>query len=242
MNLDIPARPTLEPPVTGELAEHFKEYSTALLVDLFRQMLPPEEVDEDEAVKDAHARGEASHLDVLTALHERGNREVFDAALTLCGDQQPKERVIGLRILRELGPHGARPVFEETWALLDRMVETEEDPGVLYWTLACLRFTNDPRILDTLVRLSTHPDADIRRGIAFSIAACGPEDPRVIEVQLRLAEDPDNEIRSLALYDLVNDITADTPAVREVLTRLLDDPDPAIRLDAKAALRVRDYR
>lgn len=49
-------------------------------------------------------------------------------------------------------------------------------------------------------------------------------------------------MKGLALYDLVNDITADTPEIRAVLTRLLDDPDPAIRLDAKAALRVRDYR
>jgi HEAT repeat protein len=241
MSLDIPARPVLEPPFHGKCAEHFKEYSTAHLVDLFRQMLPE---DEDEAVTEAHARGEASHLDVLVALHERGTREVFDAAVALCRHPLPEDRMIGLRILRELGSDGRRrlPVFEETWALLEGMVETEEDPDVLHWVLACLRYTNDPRILDTLVRFSTHTDPDIRRGIAFSIVGCGADDPRVIAVQLRLAEDPDTEIRGLALYDLVNEITADTPEIREVLTRLLDDPDPAIRLDAKAALRVRDYR
>lgn len=240
MSLEIPSRPILEPPAHGKLAEHFKDYSTADLVDLFRQMLPPD--DEDEAAAEAHARGEASHLDVLVALHERGTREVFEAAARLCRHRLSEDRVIGLRILQELGPDGSRPVFEETWALLEGMTDDEEDPDVLYWVLACLRSTGDRRILDTLVRFSTHPDPDIRRGIAFSIVGCGPDEPRVIGVQLRLAEDPDAEIRSLALYDLVNDITADTPQIREVLTRLLDDPDPAIRLDAKAALRVRDYR
>lgn len=240
MNLDIPSRPILEPPAHGKLAEHFKDYSTADLVDLFRQLLPSD--DEDEAVAEAHARGEVSHLDVLVALHERGTREVFDAADSLCRHRLPGERVIGLRILQGLGPEGSGPVFEETWALLEGMTDDEEDPDVFYWVLACLRSTGDPRILDTLVRFSTHPDPDIRRGIAFSIVRCGPDDPRVIAVQLRLAEDPVGDVKELALYDLINDITADTPEIREVLTRLLDDPDPAIRLDAKAALSVRDYR
>ncbi len=240
MTLDKPARPILEPPAHGKLAEHFKDYSTALLVELFRQLLPSD--DEDAAAAEAHARGEASHLDVLAALQERGTREVFDLAAALCRHRLSEERVIGLRILGELGPEKSRPVFEETWTLLDGMVETEEDPEVLCWILACLRSTCDPRILDTLIRFSTHPDPDIRRGIAFSIVGCGADDPRVIAVQLRLAEDPVGDVKQLALYDLVNDITADTPEIREVLTRLLDDPDPSVRLDAKAALIVRDYR
>jgi HEAT repeat protein len=240
MSLDMPNRPIPAPNEPRNRAEHFKDRSTADLVDLFRQMLPPD--DEDEAAAEAHARGEASHLDVLVALHERGTREVFEAAARLCGHRLSGERVIGLRILQELGPAGGRPLFDETWALLEGMADSEEDPDVLYWVLACLRSTGEPRILDTLVRFSTHTDPDIRRGIAFSIVGCGADDPRVIAVQLRLAEDPDTEIRGLALYDLVNEITADTPEIREVLTRLLDDPDPAIRLDAKAALRVRDYR
>lgn len=242
MTLDIPGRPILEPPAAGKHPEHFGEYSTAALVDLFRQMLPPDGMDEDEAAAEAHACGEPSHLDVLSALHERGSREVFDTAAGLCRNPLAGDRIIGLRILGELGPAGRRPLFDETWALLNRMVESAQDAAVLYWVLACLRFTDDPRILDTLARFSTHPDADIRRGIAFSIAGCGPDDPRVIGVQLRLAEDPAPDVRALAVYDLVNEITADTPEIREVLTRLLDDPDPAIRLDAKAALRVRDYR
>lgn len=227
---------------TAKRAEQFRDQSTASLVDLFRRMLPGDGVDEDEAAAQARARGEASHLDVLAALHDRATREVFDAAALLCRQSLPGDRIIGLRILGELGQAGQRPLFDETWDLLNGMVEAEQDSAVLYWVLACLRFTDDPRILDTLVRFSTHPDADIRRGIAFSVAGCGPEDPRVIGVQLRLAEDPAPDVRALAVYDLVNEITADTPQIRGVLTRLLNDPDPAIRLDAKAALRVRDYR
>ncbi|HYN99332.1 MAG TPA: hypothetical protein VEU28_06625 [Actinomycetota bacterium] len=242
MTFEMPDRPVLEAPLGGKLAAHFGHYTTSELIDLLRRTMPPDGIDEDQAVDEAHARGHVSHIDLLTALHERGTREVYDAAEELCRHSVPRERVLGFRILRELGPAGCRPLFEETWALLDEMVESEQDPAVLYWVLACLRFTEDPRVLDTLVRFSTSPDEDIRRGIAFSIVSCGPDDPKVIAVQLRLAEDPVTDIRALALSDLVNEITADTPEIREVLTRLLEDPDPAIRLDAKAALRVREYR
>lgn len=150
--------------------------------------------------------------------------------------------MLGLMILRDLGPAGSRPIFEEAWPLLEGMAKNETDPAVLYWVLGCLRYTCSPRVVDTLVGYSTHPDPDIRRGIAFGIAGCGPADQRVVEVQLRLAEDPVAEVRAYAVYDFVSDIRDDTPEIREMLTRRLDDPDPDIRLDAKAALRVRDFR
>ena len=220
----------------------YRDYETGVLIDLIRRMLPGPDTDEEEVVAEAHARGEASHVDLLVALHERSSREVFDAAHALCIHESPEERMLGLMILRDLGPAGSRPVFEEAWPLLEGMAENETDPAVLYWVLGCLRYTCSPRVIDTLVRYSTHPDTDIRRGIAFGIAGCGCTDQRVIEVQLRLAEDPSAEVRAYAVYDFVSDIRDDTPEIREMLTRRLDDPDPDIRLDAKAALRVRDYR
>jgi HEAT repeat protein len=242
MTSDIPPRPSLDPPPVGHLAEQYRDYETAFLVDLIRRMLPESDADEEVLVEKAHARGEASHVDLLVALHERASREVFDAAASLCGDPSPSERILGLMILRELGPAGSRPVYEEAWPLLEGMAEKETDPDVLYWVLGCLRYTCSPRVIDTLVRYSTHPDPDIRRGIAFGITSCGCTDQRIIDVQLRLAEDPEPEVRAYAVYDFVSDIRDDTPEIRQMLTRRLDDSDPDIRLDAKAALRVRDYR
>jgi HEAT repeat protein len=242
MTSGIPPRPPLDQPPAGSRAELYREYETGFLIDLIRSMLPGPEADEDEVVAKAHAKGEASHVDLLVALHERGSREVFEAARALCRHESPQERILGLMILRDLGPAGSRPLFEEAWPLLEDLAKNEGDPAVLYWVLGCLRYTCSPRVIDTLVRYSTHADPDIRRGIAFGIAGCGPADPRVIEVQLRLAEDPEVAVRAYAVYDFVNDIQDDTPEIRAMLTRRLDDTDPDIRLDAKAALQVRDFR
>lgn len=203
-------------------------------------MRPGAEVVEGEAADEAHARGEVSRYDLLVALHERGSREVFEAAKVLCRDDRPEERILGLRILRELGPSDKRPVCAETWPLLEEMVETEEDDDVLYWVLSCLWYTGNPRVIDTLVGFSNHPNDRIRQTIAFGFAGCGPNDPRVVEVLLRLARDPVDDVRGYAVYDFVETITADSPEIRAVLTCLLDDPDEGVRRDAAAALKVRE--
>lgn len=242
MNLEIPPPPGNDPTPAQALTAAFGGYGTHDLIELFRRMRPGDDVDEERAVEEAHSRGEASHLEVLAALQSRESLEVYEAIESLCRHDSAEEKVLGLMILREFGPPRRRPLFDQTWSLLESMLEDETDVDVLYWVLACLRATYSPRVIDTLGRFSTHPDDDIRRGIAFGIAGCGSEDPRVVEIQLRLAQDPDLQVRGHALYDFVNEIQADTPEIREVLTRLLEDPDPGIRLDAKAALRVRDYR
>ena len=64
-------------------------------------------------------------------------------------------------------PPDRRPVFAETWPLLEEMVETEEDDDVLYWVLSCLWYTGNPRIIDTLVGYSSHPKDDIRQTICL---------------------------------------------------------------------------
>lgn len=210
------------------------------MIELLRQTRPGAEVEKDEAADEAHARGEVSQPELLVALHERGSREVFEAAEVLCRDDRPEERTLGLRILRELGPSDKRPVYAETWPLLEEMVETEEDDDVLYWVLSCLWYTGNPRVIDTLVRFSSHPDDLIRQTIAFGLAGCGPDDPRVVEALLRLARDPVDEVRGYAVYDFVESITADSSEIRAVLTGLLDDPDEGVRRDAAAALKVRE--
>lgn len=42
------------------------------------------------------------HLSALVALHERPTRKVVDRCVALCSSDDPYERTVGLRILREL--------------------------------------------------------------------------------------------------------------------------------------------
>jgi hypothetical protein len=238
--LPIPPAPHLEPPTHGKRAAYFGGCSTADLIQLVRQRAPASEEDYEAVREGARRRGEVSYFDFLIALHERASREVFDAAASLCRYPDPDERILGLRILRELGED--RPVFPETWELLEDMAETEEDADVLWWVISCLLYTRKDRALDSVLRFIYHADSGIREHIAFMIVGTGdvPNDLRIVETQLRLAEDEDLDGRYGAVYNFVEDITADGPAIREMLRQRLKDPDEHVHEKAAEALRVRE--
>jgi HEAT repeat protein len=225
-------------PHTGQLSEYFAEYPTEDLVDLLRQMGPPDDLCLDS--KHAHDEGKASYGDILIALHERATRDVFDEASALCADPDPRQRITGLWLLREIGPTDHRPVYEETWNVLDRMASKEQDIEVLRWVVMCFGFTCNPAALDPLVSFSTHPAPEIRESVAFHIVGCSDaNDPRMVEVQLRLCGDEAVQVRRYAAYDFANDISADTPEIRRTLKSLLNDDDELVRDSAVEALASR---
>jgi HEAT repeat protein len=238
--LPIPPPPHIDggAPTHGQRATCYASIPTDDIIRLLRQLEPGDDVDEAAAQRESHRRGEASYLDLMVALHERATPDVYAAAVALCRDPDPNERCLGLRILRELGDD--RPVYDDAWDLLESMATTEEDLDVLWWVLSCLMYTFRPRALDTLLPFANHADPGIRGALAFGILGCSgsPTDPRVIDTQLALADDVDTHVRWLAIYDFVEEITADSPQIRTMLTRHVSDPDADVaELAAKALAR-----
>jgi len=241
MMLPTPPPPPADlKPSAGRTAEHFADYSTKDLVNLLRQTGLPDDLDLRQDGLRAHSEGRASYGDILISLHQRASREVFDEAVALCGDPDPHQRITGLWLLREIGPSEQRPLYPETWAVLDHMAATEERIEVLRWVVMCLGFTYNPMALEPLISFSSHPDEEIRQFVAFQVASCSePNDPRMIEVQLRLCTDEEAEVRGHAAYDFANGITADTPEIRRTLESLLNDSDEAVASSAIEALAQR---
>jgi hypothetical protein len=80
----------------------------------------------------------------LVPLHERPVREVFERAAALVNDSDATRRILGMRVLRELGeqqPDGCRPFTAETVPLLRDQLRKESDPDVLPWIVSSLGFT-----------------------------------------------------------------------------------------------------
>jgi hypothetical protein len=221
------------------LGEFFASYPTEVLVAELQRMGQRPELDVDAEV--AHGEGRASYGDVLIALHERGSPDVFAAASALCGAREPRDRVLGLELLRELGPHDERPRYPQIWELLDRLIEQETNLEVLRWVVSCLGFQHGEQAVARLVPFAVHPDQEIRATVAFHIAGCAePMGQRVVDTQLVLARDEDAMVRGHAVYDFVETISADTPEVRATLAALLDDPDEDVRSYARQALAARE--
>ncbi|MFC9294058.1 HEAT repeat domain-containing protein [Streptomyces sp. NPDC057011] len=191
----------------------------------------------------------------LVALHNRPTRDVFDRATRLLTCEDPLERELGARVLRELGPYdseGRRPFTEETVDAVTTEMADEPDPWVLRWMISTLGYHQARRTLGTVLGHQAHPAQPVRFAVAAALPLLAdPEqtEPQVLEAILRLAEDEDAAVRWYALYALFNETAgvtdgrrtlwaahltsrADTRRREELshlATTLDDGADPALR-------------
>ncbi|MFZ3474900.1 HEAT repeat domain-containing protein [Streptomyces sp. 4.24] len=191
------------------------------------------------ALREMAAEGDADAVPCLIALHGRPTREVFERAALLLACEDPVERELGARVLRELGPYdaeGRRPFHAETVDVVVAEMGDEPDPGVLGWMIAVLGYHRARRALDLVLGLQAHPAQPVR----FAVAAALPElaDPerterRVLEALLRLAGDDSGAVRWYALYALFNETAGVGSAQRRTwATHLTGQADTDIDSDS----------
>ena len=92
----------------------------------------------------------------LQELLDAPSEEVFATAASLCGSEDRHERLLGVRILRELG-RPAMPYRDRTVELLLGLLEAETDSEVLEWTVSALGYQRSSAALPALLRLASHP-------------------------------------------------------------------------------------
>ena len=202
----------------------------------------------DELVANARAELDSDAVPNLLELHRRGTREIFDRACALCGSS-PDDRVLGLRILRELG--GSPPVFAaDAVPFLLGMLATERAPRVLSWTISALgyqhmsgvrdRLAPTPAVLSAVLAFATHREASVRFALANALPCLIDEDnpePSAIEALVGLSSDEDADTRYYAFAALTDDFSlTHLPGVRRALEECVGDPDAQIRTCAARVL------
>lgn len=172
----------------------------------------------------------------LVALHQRPTPAVFGAATELIASTDPADKVLGIRILRELGEAddtGRRPFSDQAVPLLRELLRQEPDARVLAWIISALGYNAARESLPEVLRFVEHSEA----GVRFAVAAALPGlvDPQQIEpaaadALLTLCRDGDPEIRYYALYALLDEVSGTDPLqLANVRTALENDPDEQIR-------------
>ena len=231
------------PPVPGfrygSAAEYFREVPTNVLVREVQRLW--QQLADHSAPLDARERNEHSVYTFLVALHERADRSVFDAAVALIGEDTPVSREQGLKILAEMGHPDSRPVFPETFTVLEQLASEETDPNVLAGLIACLGWTLKPRAFPTIKRFAPHPSPLVRSSVASNILGCAPnaDDPDAIATLLMLSDDQDNDVRRDAMWDIKEFLPIAEPAVRSAVELRLHDSDEVVRERAEEALGLR---
>lgn len=172
----------------------------------------------------------------LVALHARPTREVFDVAARLVARDNPAERELGVRILRELGDHdaaGRRPFSREGIPLLIERLDREADPRVLGWVISALGYNRAREALGDVLRLVDHPHGRVRFHVAAALPSLVDEEriePNAAEALQLLCRDDEADTRYYALVALIEEVSGVEPElITQTLTNLLNDPDEQVR-------------
>ncbi|MEU8813726.1 HEAT repeat domain-containing protein [Actinoplanes sp. NPDC048796] len=167
----------------------------------------------------------------LAELHRRPERPVFDRAAELLNDEDATSREFGAAILSRLGDE--RPFRTEAIPLLRGRLADEEDPDVISQLVYALGNNAAVEDLPAVVRLATHPDAQVRFSVAGTLPGLvnlSAVEPAAAEALFQLCEDEDADVRFYALYAVTRELAAlDVHAVEDMTVRLRDDPDDQVR-------------
>jgi HEAT repeat protein len=164
----------------------------------------------------------------VSVLRLRGTPEVFEVARRYCQSDNPRARSRGLSVLAQLGagkPDAGRPFRDESVSIVIGHLK-DPDPEVVESAARALSNLGTEAAVAELIRLSGHPDCEVRLAVACCIALRNRTEG--ISVLLALMEDEDEDVRNWATFAI------GTHEFEEAGTwRYLDSPE------IRAALRAR---
>jgi hypothetical protein len=171
----------------------------------------------------------------IHALHDRGTREVFDAAAAWCRAPEATLRSLGADVLSSLGIEDSWPFAKESDAVLMPLLDDPE-PDVI---AAAVNAIEQLDIGDNLAiaRLHTHPAREVRAVVSHCLAAFS--DPDTSDALIALSRDADTEVRRNAVNGLAARPHLDSEAIRLALIARVCDPDRETAEEAIFGLAIR---
>jgi len=178
-------------------------------------------------------------FNALVELQERGDVSVLDAARRLAEEDDPARRALAARVLGELG-NPDRTFPDECGSILSRLALSDPDISVKKSALFALGHLGYRKNESDLLSLETHPDKEIRYGLAFALN--GSTDPSTVAVQLRLMDDSYEMVRDWATTSIGCTLALDSNSIRDALLKRINDEDEIVRAEALHGLARRNDR
>ncbi len=176
--------------------------------------------------------------DAVRALRLNGSREIFEHAAAWCLAEDQRKRGRAADVLCQLQASGDRKFCDESYTLLAKMLEKEQDPNVLDAILVGLGHLDNPTAVPLILRYLDHPDRLVRFAVAVALGHFS-NDAQSAGGLLKLTSDPEDEVRDWAVFGLGVMGDADSPEIREALLRCLNDEDDDVREEAAVGLGMR---
>jgi hypothetical protein len=169
---------------------------------------------------------------LVDILRFRGGEHEFWLAAQFTESENPKARCLGARIMAQLGLGNSTYVAESVDILIPMLSDSEL--CVVCQATYALGQRRDERAIGPLSKLANHPDAGIRRGVAYSLD--GFDDAVAINTLIRLSSDTDEHVRDWATFGLASQTEVDTPELRAALLARTNENNGEIRGEALVGL------
>lgn len=168
----------------------------------------------------------------LALLHYRGGQEEFDIGAEFARSADALDRVVGARILGELG-WGKDTFLEESIEILIELL-ADSDEQVLSAALSCLGRRRATDAIPLVIPFVSHKNPDVRFGAVMALTC--QSDLAAIHGLIQLARDTDRDVRNWAAFGIGSMTEIDIPELRDVLFELCADEDGEIRGEALVGL------
>lgn len=184
-------------------------------------------------------KSDKTYWDNIRELRSRANANIFNTCVKLIKSSRPKERIIGIDILAQLGLT-PRPFFKESHKLFFDILKKEKDPKVLLSVLYAIGHNNEklkPDEISLLISFKNSADEGVREGLVSALLSV--DNKLAIDTLIHLTTDKVSHIRDWATFGIGTQIEKDNKKIREALWKRVNDKSQETKLEAIVGLAKR---
>ena len=184
-------------------------------------------------------KSQRSYWEYISILRSRPNSDVFRQCIELTASDIPKNRIVGVNILAQLGVP-PRPFYLETINRYFELLENEKESEVIMSILYGIGHNNENLNKAQIKKIYSYADTSsslIKEGLVFSLL--GINDANAIKTLIFLSTDKLSYIRDWATFGLGSLIEKNTIEIRNALWKRVNDKHQDTKLEAIVGLAKR---
>jgi len=184
-------------------------------------------------------KSDKTYWDNIRELRSRANENIFKSCIKLTKSSNPKERIIAIDILAQLGLT-PRPFYKETKKVFFAFLKKENNLKVLFSTLYAIGHNNDkltPQDVTLICSFQKNKDDGIRESLVSALLSV--DNKIAIETLINLTNDKVSHIRDWATFGIGTQIARDNKVIREALWQRVNDKNQETKLEAIVGLAKR---
>ena len=184
-------------------------------------------------------KSKKSYWEYISILRSRPDEDVFRQCVTLTTSDIPKNKIIGIDVLAQLGVP-PRPFYNKTLNRYFELLENEKEPAVIMSILCGIGSNNENLSKAQIKKLCAYADTKsglIKEGLVFSLLGKNEDD--AVKTLISLSTDKLSHIRDWATLGIGSQIEDDSVEIRNALWKRINDKHQDTKLEAIAGLAKR---